>query len=107
MKSILSIYIKNFLKEASAAQHGDDDTDFVLADLEKKGYDVSRDKNFKGDFSSTSGYFIEPKNYGVKFGFETNNNNTFSYGIEFETSESVNKQFDENKYSSRFSLKTK
>ena len=62
MKSILRIYIKNFLKEASAAQHGDDDTDFVLADLEKKGYDVSRDKNFKGDFSSTSGYFIEPKN---------------------------------------------
>ena len=52
-------------------------------------------------------YFIEPKNYGVKFGFETNSNKTFSYGFEFETSESVNKQFDENKYSSRFSLKTK
>jgi len=52
-------------------------------------------------------YFIEPENYGVKFGFNTNGNNTFSYGLEFETSESVNKQFDENKYSNRFSLKTK
>ena len=62
MKSILKIYIKKFLKEASAAQHGDDDTDLVLADLERKGYDVSRNKNFKGDFSSNSGYFIEPKN---------------------------------------------
>ena len=52
-------------------------------------------------------YFIEPENYGVKFGFNTNGNNTFSYGLEFETSEFVNKQFDENKYSNRFSLKTK
>ena len=52
-------------------------------------------------------YFIEPKNYGVKFGFETNSNKTFSYGIEFETSESENKQFDENKHSNRFRLKTK
>ena len=61
MKNLLKIYIRNFLKEASAAQHGVDDTDFVLADLEKKGYDVSRDKNFKGDFSLTSGYFIDPR----------------------------------------------
>ena len=52
-------------------------------------------------------YFIEPENYGVKFGFDTNSNNTFSYGFEFETSEYVNKQFDENKYSNRFRLKTK
>ena len=52
-------------------------------------------------------YFIEPENYGVKFGFDTNSNNTFSYGLEFELSEYVNKQFDENKYSNRFRLKTK
>ena len=36
----------------------------------------------------SSTMLIEPadENYGVKFGFDTNSNNTFSYGLEFELS---------------------
>ena len=52
-------------------------------------------------------YLIEPANYGVKAGFQTNNNNTFSYGIEYEISKYKNKQFDENKSDKRFQVDTK
>ena len=64
LESSLRIIIRKILKEASAAQHGDDDTDFVLQMLEDKGYRFKRNKNFKGSFDKTpgAGYFIEPQN---------------------------------------------
>ena len=52
-------------------------------------------------------YLIEPANYGVKAGFQTNNNNTFSYGLEYEISDFKNKQFDENKSQMRFRFDAK
>ena len=52
-------------------------------------------------------YLIEPANFGVKAGFQTNNNNTFSYGIEYEVSDFKNKQFNENKSQNRFRVNTK
>jgi len=63
-ESKLRRIIRKLLKEASASQHGNDDTDFVLKMLKDKGYRFKRNKNFKGDFDKTPGlgYFIEPQN---------------------------------------------
>ena len=60
----LRYIIRQLLKEASAAQHGDDDTSLVLKKLEQKGNEFKRDKNFKGSFDKTPGacYFIEAQN---------------------------------------------
>ena len=52
-------------------------------------------------------YVIEPANYGLEFGFNTNNNNTFSYGFEFESNGYNNKQFNENTYRNRLRFNAK
>ena len=52
-------------------------------------------------------YIVEPSNYGFEFGFNTNNNNTFSYGIEFENTNYGNKQFDEDTFSNRLRINAK
>ena len=49
--------------------------------------------------------FIEPAN-GAKLGFDTNFQNTFSYGIDYETTNFNNKQFSE-KYETTLRLRTR
>ena len=96
----------SFLRTGGGWRFGND---FVIQNL----------TNFEIDFDYTGSnrdfyeprtenrYLIEPANYGVNAGFQTNNNNTFSYGIEYEISKYKNKQFDENKSDKRFRVDTK
>ena len=50
---------------------------------------------------------LEPSNYGAKLGFDTNFQNTFSYGIDYETTNFNNKQLNEKKYETTLRLRAR
>ena len=52
-------------------------------------------------------FLLEPSNYGAKLGFDTNFQNTFSYGMDYETTNFNNKQFSEKKYETTLRLRTR
>ena len=64
---------------------------------------TGKDKNFF-ETRSNDRYILEPSSFGIKFGFNTNTKNIFSYSLEFENNKFNNTQFDENKFSNSFGL---
>ena len=52
-------------------------------------------------------YIIDPGNYGITFGFDTNPNKKFSYGIRMDLTKFTNKEFDENKTSNEVRVSAK
>ncbi len=73
------------------------EADFYYNGTEKDFYEPRAEDRF----------LLEPLNFGAKLGFDTNFQNTFSYGMDYETTNFKNKQFSEKKSEITYRLRTR